>query len=71
MCGLSGLDTGHTYGTIADTMEIITTGRKGKYFNTLEKYRIYEISRGNLHMNDIHIDTHNPIFEALHEIYTG
>jgi hypothetical protein len=24
-------------GTITDTMDIITTGRKGKYFNTLEK----------------------------------
>jgi hypothetical protein len=32
------LNTGHTYGTIADTMEIITTRRKGKYFNTLEKF---------------------------------
>jgi hypothetical protein len=31
------LNTGHTYGTIEDTMEIITTGRKGKYLNTLEK----------------------------------
>jgi hypothetical protein len=62
------LNTGHTYRTTADTMEVITTGRKGKY--TLGKYHIYEISK-NLHMNDIHIDTHSPIFEALHEIYTG
>jgi hypothetical protein len=44
-----------TYGTGADTMEIITTGRKGKYLNTLEKYHIYEISTENLHMNDIHM----------------
>jgi hypothetical protein len=65
------LNTGHTYGTITDTMEIITTGRKGKYLNTLERYHIYEISRDNLHMNDTHIVTHNPIFEALHEIYKG
>jgi hypothetical protein len=64
------LNTGHTYGTIADTMEIIT-GRKGKYLNTLEKYLICEISRENLHMNDIYTDTHNPISEALHEIYTA
>jgi hypothetical protein len=47
-------------------MEIIT-GRKGKYLNTLEKYHIYKISRDNLHMNDTHTDTHNPIFEAVHE----
>jgi hypothetical protein len=31
--------------TITDTMEIITTGRKGKRLNTLEKYHIYEISK--------------------------
>jgi hypothetical protein len=59
------LNTGHAYGTITDTMEIITTGR-----NTLERYHIYEISRENLHMNDTHIDTHQPIFQTLHEIYT-
>jgi hypothetical protein len=52
-----------------DTMEIITQGRKGKYLNTLEKY-IYKASKDNLNMNDTHIDTHNPIFKTLHEIYT-
>jgi hypothetical protein len=40
------LNTGHTYGMITDTMDIITAGRKGKYLNTLERYHIYEISRG-------------------------
>jgi hypothetical protein len=64
------LNTGPAYGTIADTMEIITTGKKGKYFNTVERYHIYEISRENLHMNDSHIDTHNPILETMHKIYT-
>jgi hypothetical protein len=49
-------------------MEIITTGRKGKYLNTLERYHIYEINWDNLNMNDTHMDTHDPIFEALHEI---
>jgi hypothetical protein len=61
------LNTGHTYGTITVTMEITTTWRRGKYLNTLERYHIYEISRDNLDMND----THNTIFEALHEIYRG
>jgi hypothetical protein len=55
---------------MADTVEIITTGKKGKYLNTLERYHIYEVRRENLHMNDTHIDTHNTIFETLHEIYT-
>jgi hypothetical protein len=33
------LHTGHTYGTMQDSMEIIALGRKGKYLNTLEKYQ--------------------------------
>jgi hypothetical protein len=60
------LNTGHTYGTITDTMEIMKTERKGR----LEIYHIYEIGKDNLHMNDTNIDIHNHIFKALHKIYT-
>jgi hypothetical protein len=56
------LNPGHTYGTIADTMDVITAGKKGKYLNTLERYYIYKISKDNLHINDTYIDIHNPIF---------
>jgi hypothetical protein len=49
------LNTGHTYGTITDTINVIRTGRKGRHLSTLEKYHIYKISRDNLHMNDIYI----------------
>jgi hypothetical protein len=49
-------------------MEIITTGRKGKHLNTLEKYHIYKTSKKNLHMNDTNIDTQNTIFKELHKI---
>jgi hypothetical protein len=52
---------------ITDTMDIIRMGRKGIHLNTLEKYYIYKISRNKLHMNDTHIDTHNSIFQTLHE----
>jgi hypothetical protein len=51
------LNTGHTFRTMAD---IITIGRKGKYLNVLEKYHIYEISRDNLHMTEIHVYLHTP-----------
>jgi hypothetical protein len=64
------LNTGHRYATITDTMEVITTGRKGKYLSALEKYHIYKISKKNIHMNDTNINAHNPIFEELHKIYT-
>jgi hypothetical protein len=63
------LNTGHIYGKITDTMEIINTERKGRYINTLEIYFIYEISKDNLRLNDTNIDIHNPIFKELHKIY--
>jgi hypothetical protein len=63
------LNTGHTYGTITDTMDIIRAGSKGRHINTLETYHIYKISRNNLHMNDTHMETHNPIFQTVHELY--
>jgi hypothetical protein len=62
------LNVGHTYGTTTDTMDI-KKENKGKYLNTLEKYYFYRINTDNLHMNDTYIDTHNPIFDTLHEFY--
>lgn len=59
-----------TYGPICDTMDVITTGRKGKYLNTLGRYHVYRISKDNLHMNDTYNDIHYPIFEILHELHT-
>jgi hypothetical protein len=60
---------GHTYGTVTDTRDVIRTGRKGRHLNTLEKYNVYKISRKNLHVNDTHIEAHNPIFQTVHELY--
>jgi hypothetical protein len=64
------LNTGHKYGTISDTMDVIRTEKKGKHLNTLERYHIYLTKKGNLrvHMNETCIDTFNPIFETLHEL---
>jgi hypothetical protein len=31
------LNTGRTYGTITDTMDVISTGREGRSLNTLKK----------------------------------
>jgi hypothetical protein len=56
------------YGSIADTMKILKTEKKGKHLNTLEKYHIYKTSKEGLQMNDTYIDTHNPIFEMIREI---
>jgi hypothetical protein len=37
-CAQHVLNTGHTYGNIQNTMEIIQTAKKGKYMNSIEKY---------------------------------
>jgi hypothetical protein len=34
------LNTGHTYGTITDVLDIIRTHRKGEHLNTLGEYHI-------------------------------
>jgi hypothetical protein len=63
------LSTRHTYLRVTDTWDVIRTGRKGRYLNTLGKYYIYKISSNNFYMNDMYIDTYNPIFQTLHELY--
>jgi hypothetical protein len=63
------LNTGHTYGTINDTMDVIRNGRKGRHFNTLEKYDIYKISTNNTQLNDTYNERQNPIFQEIYEIY--
>jgi hypothetical protein len=53
-------------------IRIIKAGKKGKHLNTLEKkYYIHRASKNNLQLNDTNIDHNNPIFDTLHEIYTG
>jgi hypothetical protein len=62
------LNTGHSYGSITDTMEIMKIERKGKHLNTWEKYHIYKIIKEGIHMNDIHDEIYNPIFEVINSI---
>jgi hypothetical protein len=53
------LTTGHTYGTITDTVDIIREGRNVRHLNTLEKYHIYKISKTNVHLGWGHTSTQN------------
>jgi hypothetical protein len=54
------LNTGHSYGNITDTMEIIKIERKGKHLNILERYHMYKISKEGIHMKDMHNETYHP-----------
>jgi hypothetical protein len=67
------LNTGHTYGSVTDTMKALKTQSKGRHLNTVERYYIYiyiyiyiyKIKKNGIQMNDACIDTHNPIFEII------
>jgi hypothetical protein len=51
-------------------MEIIKIEIKGKHLNTLERCHIYKISKEGIHMNDMHDETYNSIFEVINSIDT-
>jgi hypothetical protein len=57
------LATGHAYGTIEETMEIMQVTKEGHLLNTLELFHIYDLSKRKLQMNDTYADAHNPIFD--------
>jgi hypothetical protein len=48
-------------------MNVIRIGRKGRHLNTLKRY-IYKIYKNSVHINDVHIEAHNPIFQIVHEL---
>jgi hypothetical protein len=63
------LNTGPAYGCMEDTMTILHNIGKGAHMNTLEKFRIYEISKQGMHLNDTFTDVTNPISETLTQAY--
>jgi hypothetical protein len=50
------LNTEHKYDTIASTIGVIGTGKKGRYLNAFERYHIYLSKKNNLHMNETYTD---------------
>jgi hypothetical protein len=46
------LDTGHAYGKIEETMDVIHITGKGHLLKTLERFHIYDLSKKKLQMND-------------------
>jgi hypothetical protein len=61
------LNTGHSYGSLENSLEILNIQGKGSYLNTLERFHIYRTKQTGYLLNDIHADTYNPIFELLIE----
>lgn len=59
---------GHVYGHINDTLKILHIAHKGKYMNILENFHIYNLSTQELHLNDIHTDILNLIYDVIPQI---
>jgi hypothetical protein len=64
------LDTGHSYNTIDQTMEILHIEKKGHKLNTLERFEIYTLTKKSMQLNDTHTVTNNPIFDILIKTYS-
>jgi hypothetical protein len=50
------LNTGHSYGNIQHTMEIIQVTQKGSYMNNLEKYHTYCAHQQGIQVNEVLFD---------------
>jgi hypothetical protein len=61
------LNTGHTYGNLQNTMEIVQIAKRGRCLNSLEKYRIYCIYQENEQINETLTDNTNPILNVTYK----
>jgi hypothetical protein len=59
------INTGHEYGNIENTLNILNVEKKGPFLNTLEKFHIYKKQKTDNLLNESCTDTYNPIFEFL------
>jgi hypothetical protein len=58
-------NTGHTYGTINDTSEVLYIEKKSQLLNTIQRFYKYNLSKQKQQMNETYADTHNPIFDLI------
>jgi hypothetical protein len=61
------LETGHEYGKMEDILTIMQCERKGRRLNSLEQFYIHRLVKEETQLNDTHKNTHNPIFDLIHE----
>jgi hypothetical protein len=59
------LNTGHAFGKLEDTLEILNLQRKGLHLNTLEKFHICKENKTGQLLNEVRTDQYNRLFELL------
>jgi hypothetical protein len=62
------LETGHAFGNINDTMEIVKIKQKGLYLNALEIFYIYKLFQQGIQLNNNCPSLNNPIFKQIQNI---
>jgi hypothetical protein len=63
------LESGHTYGKIEDTLNILHHENKGSIMDSWEQFHIHRLTKNNLQLNDAYTDTWNPIFDLMITLY--
>jgi hypothetical protein len=63
------LETGHSYNTMENTLNILQFEKKSQKMNSLEQYYIYRLTKENLQLNDTHTNKYNPIFQVIADYY--
>jgi hypothetical protein len=59
------LETGHIYGKIEDTLNILHHENKSSIMNSWEQFHIHRLTKNNLQLNDAYTDTINPTFYLM------
>jgi hypothetical protein len=62
------LNTGHTYGGIEQTLDIIKIVQNRRHRETIEKYYIQRTHKQNIALNDNNPYLNNPIFNTIQVI---
>jgi hypothetical protein len=58
-------ETGHAYGIIENTLNILHCEKNGPLMNSLEQFHIHRLTKDRLQLNDTYTDTYNPIFDLI------
>jgi hypothetical protein len=58
------LNTGHEYGNLEDTMDVVDDDGCGALLDTIKKFMYVYKSKGNLILNDNLYELSNPMFEV-------
>jgi hypothetical protein len=63
------LDTGHAYGNINNTVEVLKQAKKWSLLSNLENYCIFWISKDKIHFNNFNVDHNNLVSKIIDRFF--